>query len=63
MNISVTPIVPVRERNREEGLATARKSIDTKVLGFVLQRISHAKERAASFCHGPSNRHRSIACL
>ncbi len=43
MNIFLTPTVPSRERNREEGTVPARKPIDTKVRGFVLERISHAK--------------------
>jgi hypothetical protein len=45
MNVSVTPIIPVRERKPEEGVLKdrERKPIDSKVRGFVLERISHAK--------------------
>jgi hypothetical protein len=44
MNLSVTPILPVSERKREENAALqARKPIDSKIRGFVLERIAHTK--------------------
>jgi len=46
MNVSVTPIFPSRDRKPEEGTspqAQAPKPIDSKIRGFVLERISHAR--------------------
>lgn len=44
MNVSVTPIVLSRERKSEEGVSKEeRKPIDSKVRGFVLERITQAK--------------------
>lgn len=43
MNISIVPIFPVTERKREEAAAPTRNPIDTKVKGFVLERISQAR--------------------
>ncbi len=44
MNISVTSIFPSKDRNpEEESFPQVRKPIDSKVRGFVLARISHAK--------------------
>jgi hypothetical protein len=43
MNVSVTPITPVRERKPDEGASQKRKPTDAKVLGFVLERISQTK--------------------
>jgi len=43
MNVSVAPIFPIRERDREERTERTHKPIDTKVRGLVLERISHAK--------------------
>lgn len=44
MNLSVTPISPVRERKPEEGTKFQEQSpIDSKVRGFVLERIAHTK--------------------
>ncbi|MGB7978972.1 MAG: hypothetical protein WCF19_07430, partial [Chlamydiales bacterium] len=46
MFISVTPILPLRERHRDEGSPHRfPKSIDTKVRGFVLDRMSQTRER------------------
>lgn len=44
MNVSITPIFPVRERNRNNDIVESRSPIDSKIRGFVLERISHAKE-------------------
>lgn len=44
MNVSVIPTVPARERKSEEGVSKEeRKPIDSKVRGFVLERITQAK--------------------
>lgn len=44
MNLSVNPIPPLRDRNREEGTTIQPRSpVDSKVRGFVLERISHTK--------------------
>lgn len=44
MNVSVTPIFPLRGHNPEErGSFHPLKSVDSKVRGLVLERISHAK--------------------
>lgn len=43
MNVSVTPIFPSKDRNSDEGSLQARKPIDSKVRGLVLERICHAK--------------------
>lgn len=44
MNLSVNPIAPLRDRNREAGATIqARNPVDSKVRGFVLERIAHTK--------------------
>lgn len=43
MNVSVTPIFPLRDRNSDEGSFPARRPIDSKVRGVVLERICHAR--------------------
>lgn len=44
MIVSVTPVTPVRDRTRDEvATAPVHKPIDSKVRGFVLERMSHAK--------------------
>ncbi len=45
MNLLVTPIFPSSERKKEEEPSIkARKLVDSKVRGFVLERIVHVKE-------------------
>lgn len=43
MHLPVTPIIPLRDRHPEAGSFQSRKPADSKVLGLVLERISHAK--------------------
>lgn len=43
MNVSVSPVFPSKARDSEGGKLEERKPIDSKVRGFVLERISQAK--------------------
>jgi len=44
MNIPVTPVTPISERKQDDrSLRPVQKPIDSKVRGYVLERIAHAK--------------------